>query len=80
MVGLNCNREGCLRVPLARERDMPISKTFEDEIKCGGCNYRVSILYGHEGTNFEPDKDGLTDGLCAECFLETLMTEEEVKP
>jgi len=42
-----------------------ISKTYQGEVKCGGCNYRVSTLHGYEGTNLKQD------GLCAECFLET---------
>jgi len=52
---------------------MIVAKTYDDEIKCGGCNYRFHILYGHDGTNFTPDEEGMTEGLCSECFLESLM-------
>ena len=39
------------------------SKIFNDEIKCGGCNYRVSTLYSFPKYNIKEE------GLCSCCFM-----------
>lgn len=46
------------------------SKLLEEEKKCGGCNYAVSVFYSHE--NVDIDKHGL----CANCFMDMIVDEE----
>ncbi len=42
---------------------MSIGKCYEDEVKCGGCNYRVMTLYAKTGQDID------TEGVCSDCFL-----------
>ena len=46
-----------------------IRKFFENGIKCGGCNWRVSVLYSFE------DMDINKYGLCASCFMDMIVDE-----
>ena len=57
-----------------------ITDTRED-LKCGGCNWRVSTFFGIGDTveqarsNFD-DEEGYGKGLCSQCIAE-LLTEEQ---
>jgi hypothetical protein len=51
-------------------------KAMDNEYKCSGCNWEHQLAY-YLDTTSEPevdpkDEDRLTNGLCAQCFIETI--------
>jgi len=46
-----------------------IRKFYPNEVKCGGCNWRVSVLYSFE--DIDIDKYGL----CGSCFMDMIVEE-----
>jgi len=54
------------------------SKTFDDEMKCGGCNYPTYTFYSLEGPieiNDEDSNDPRPTGLCALCMCDMIVKE-----
>ena len=45
------------------------SKHYQNERKCGGCNWSVSVLYSFKHNSFK-------DGLCGDCFAGMLVEEK----
>ena len=54
-----------------------IQKLYPDEVKCGGCNWKVRTLYALVDENVEVIGDRFFEeyGLCANCFAEMLAEE-----
>ena len=53
-------------------------KQFDEEHKCGGCNYSHSVFYSVEGEiALKMDNDDRPTGLCAGCMVEMLMELQE---
>jgi hypothetical protein len=52
-------------------------KVFDNEYKCGGCNWAGTQFYSLEGPVLLDDADGPDDvrptGLCAYCFMDMLI-------
>jgi hypothetical protein len=48
---------------------IPYKEDFDEQVKCGGCNYRVS-------RKFSFSEDVKKDGLCGLCFMEMIIDEE----
>jgi len=47
-----------------------IRKFYPEEVKCGGCGWRVTTLYSFE------DEDIDKYGLCANCFMDMIVDDE----
>lgn len=57
--------------------DRVLSKGFEPEFKCGGCNYTASSAF-YLASEGEPEweEEGscrLTHGVCAHCFMDLIV-------
>jgi len=55
-------------------------KSFDEEYKCGGCNYKFTTAW-YLDCELEPerdqeDEDRLTSGVCANCFCEMMQGKE----
>lgn len=44
---------------------------YDNDIKCGGCNYWSGEFFSVDPNGFKLDEDGRCQALCAECFDET---------